>query len=89
MAGTQRSLNEVGLCVYGQRGTTHITDTAIHTGETWIRISCKENTVFSTLTDTTRDGNTYSGETFPSGFDLYGRFTQIKLASGAVVAYKG
>jgi len=71
----------------GHVGSTFISDTASHTG-TWRLIIPIENTGFTTLTDAKLDGNTVVGETFPANFLLYGQFTEIKLASGACVAYK-
>jgi hypothetical protein len=69
------------------KGSELITDTLSHTGN-WKLIIPYENTVFTTLTDTGRTGNAIAGETFPANFPIYGKFTEIKLASGACIAYR-
>jgi hypothetical protein len=71
----------------GFQGATFISDTAVRNGN-WRLIIPIENTAFTTLTDSNLDGNTTAGETFPTNFPLYGNFTTITLASGAVMAYK-
>jgi hypothetical protein len=54
----------------------------------YYHIHVVSDAVFTTLADTTMDGVSYSGMTFPAGSDLYGQFTIVKLASGIVLAYK-
>lgn len=71
----------------GYAGSTFISDTAVHSGS-WRMIVPIENTAFTTLTDAKLDGNTIVGETIPTNHVLYGHFTVITLASGAVMAYK-
>jgi hypothetical protein len=71
----------------GYKGSELITDTAVHTGS-WKMVVPYEATVFTTLTDTNRTGNSIASESFPANFLLMGNFTTITLASGAVVAYK-
>ncbi len=34
-------------------------------------------------------GNTFTRESLPAGFILYGRYTSVTLASGKIIAYKG
>jgi hypothetical protein len=70
----------------GYRGSTFISDTAAHAGN-WMMIIPIETTVFETLTDGTRGGNTFTGENIPANFPLMGNFTAIKLTSGACMAY--
>jgi hypothetical protein len=62
------------------------------TGE-FVAIQCLSTTVFTTLTDAVDfPASTYGGagasvaatQTYPAGFILYGRFTAIRLTSGAV-----
>ena len=50
-------------------------------------IAVKETTEFTTLTDATRTGNSIASESWPANHIIYGVITEIKLASGAVVAY--
>ena len=70
-----------------REGSTLIDDTAEHSGN-WGAITILENTVFETLTDSTRDGSAVGGVTFPAGLTIQGNFTVIKLTSGSVMAYK-
>ena len=35
------------------------------------------------------DGDAVDSATFPAGMKIYGRWTQIILASGSIIAYKG
>ena len=79
---------EMQIVAAGQRGTTLITDTAAHSGEVWRKVTILSDAVFTAITDATRDGNTFSGEMFPAGVDIYGRISVITLASGKVLAYK-
>jgi len=68
--------------------STLINDTAANTG-VWNEINIVTNTAFTLLTDANRDGDTLtSGTTFVAPNILYGNFTAITLASGAVIAIK-
>ena len=40
-------------------------------------------------TDIDSDGDAVDSATFPAGMTIYGRWTQIILASGSIIAYKG
>ena len=77
----------------GYKGSTLITDTASHAG-LWQKIVPLEATAFTTLTDlalnqvASEGGNVVGAQSFPATVVLTGRFTVIKLASGAVMAYK-
>ena len=72
----------------GQNGTTLINDTGAVTGK-WFAIQMISDTVFTTLTDPTMTlHGTYAGMTFLGGELIFGHFTAITLASGAVLAYK-
>lgn len=55
---------------------------------TWHAIIIVEDVVFTTLTDATRDGDSFVGITFPAGEVICGHFTAITLASGICLAYK-
>ena len=72
----------------GQNGTTLITNTTSYSGK-WFAIQVVSDTVFTTLTDQTMTVNgTIAGLTFLGGTLIFGSFTTIRLASGAVLAYK-
>tara|TARA_Y100000588_G_scaffold223141_1_gene237056 strand:- start:560 stop:805 length:246 start_codon:yes stop_codon:yes gene_type:complete len=64
-------------------GGTVYSDTSAYTGN-WFRIDALSDSVFTTLT-----GNVsgMGSTTLKAGQSLYGSFTAITLASGAVVAY--
>lgn len=64
-------------------GGTVYSDTSAHTG-TWFRIDALADTVFTSLT-----GNVsgIGSTTLKAGQSLYGSFTALTLASGAVVTY--
>ena len=66
---------------------TCILDAATHTG-TWWAIQIVADTQFNTLTVSNWDGNSPVNLTAKAGQIFYGAFTQIKLTSGQVVAYK-
>jgi len=73
----------------GQRIKTIISDTAEVKGE-WKLIHIIVATVFTVLEDTllSADGaGSYAGITFPVGAVIGGNFTNIKLASGTIIAY--
>ena len=52
-----------------------------------------EDTLFpnsqSGATGIDSDGDPVDSATFPAGMTIYGRWTQIILASGSIIAYKG
>ena len=68
-------------------GSTFFNDTTARTG-TWYSIQFLAATVFTTLTDSTRDGASVSSFSFSAGTVIYGNFTAITLASGSAIAYK-
>ena len=72
----------------GKHGSTLITDDTEATGK-WFAITICENTVFATLTGTVilPTGSTLAACVFVAGTTIYGEFTVIDLASGAVIAY--
>ena len=71
----------------GQNGSTCFDDTISRT-DNWFAIQIVEDVIFTTLTDTTRDGAVVTGMTLSAGIVIYGRFTTIELASGSCIAYK-
>jgi hypothetical protein len=67
-------------------GSTFFNDTTARTGN-WYCIQVLANTVFTTLTDSTRGGTAISTFSFPAGTVFFGNFTAITLASGTIIAY--
>jgi len=67
-------------------GSTFFNDTTARTGN-WYCIQVLANTVFTTLTDSTRGGSAISTFSFPAGTIFFGNFTAITLASGTIIAY--
>ena len=82
----------------GQAGAEFISDDVARTG-IFVAIQCLEDTIFNALIpEDTKTGygvgtygtsNTMASETIPAGATIYGRWTDIDLTSGLVVAYKG
>lgn len=66
-------------------GSVFIRTTTKYTGN-FKYIYVHTSTVFATLTDATRAGDSVTG-TFAAGQELYGNFTEIVLTSGAIMAY--
>lgn len=72
----------------GLFGTDFISDTDNHTGS-WIMFIPKETTVFTTLTQPDREGDSpLTPESHAAGIPIYGYTTVIKLESGAGWAIK-
>ena len=65
---------------------TLITDTVALTGN-WCAILIVETTVFTVLTGTIGLQGAYASAAFTPGQVLYGNFTAVTLASGAVIVY--
>lgn len=63
---------------------TLVTTTAVNTGR-WTSILVVTAAVFTTLTG--MGGASVAGVTFPAGAYLYGNFTTVTLASGAVTLF--
>jgi hypothetical protein len=80
-----KAANNIAL---GQNGATTETGTTVLTGN-WVAIQFLADTVFTTLTDTTGDGDDMKTVTYLTGMVIFGQFTAITLASGAIRAYKG
>jgi len=77
----------------GQSGRTFVNDATAISASTFNcdffhTIVCLTDTVFTTLTDLSADGNTETGVTFTAGTIFYGVITDFKLTSGSVHAYK-
>ena len=92
--------NNVGL---GQGGSAYLSDTSTYspqTGKVVIAIQVIDDCAFAngmvsegtdfTDNDTAEAGtnaDTFNGESFPAGITIYGRWTAVALASGAVMLY--
>jgi hypothetical protein len=74
--------------IYGQRGSSFIDAGTSKTGD-YVAIIMLEDTTFNTLIDATRDGDTVnSSQVFRQGITIFGSFSTIDVATGAVIAYK-
>ena len=85
-AQLQRDLANRSL---GNNNWKGIVDAAAHVASDdrkFAIVHCVLATIFDTL-DGAQEGNPMVGVTFPAGFVIYGAFTTLKLASGAVIAY--
>ena len=83
MAGSVSEYRGLGL-----NGGSYVNDTAVHTGN-WFAIQATEATVLAAqasnitnLTNIVTDATSLA-----AGTVLYGNFTSVTLASGAVIAY--
>jgi len=79
--------DEANNLALGRVGSEYINDTASHTGN-FHAITIVSDAVFTTLTDSTRTGNSIGTDVFIAGLTIFGKFTEIQLASGKVIAYK-
>ena len=78
-----------------EHGKTVIATTTAQEGR-WYRMDFISDTVFTSLTDYGADAADFwdvsiGGVTWPGGdlmFSMFGDFTRVKLASGAMVLYK-
>ena len=76
----------------GGNGFEFISDTVAHTpptGQVFVALQVIADAVISAYTYTGVSGNTFTGNTIPSGTVVFGRFTSVTLTSGKVIAYKG
>ena len=79
----------------GGKGFEFISDTAKHVaqkGTVYIALQVLDDAVIASCeTDDGAKitGNTFTRESLPAGFILYGRYTSVTLASGKIIAYKG
>ncbi len=63
-----------------------IDDTALHSG-LWSTVLVTSAVTFTILTDKALVLGSYNTKSYPAGTQLAGRFTDIKLAGGEVIAY--
>ena len=71
----------------GQLGAEVITDTVPRTGKNYAAITVLADATFSTLTTIGLTGNAITGFAISAGTTLFGRFTEVTLTSGKVIAY--
>ena len=99
------SLTDAAMVQLGQTGSAYLTDTSTYTpqsGKTVVAIQVIDDCVFASgmvaadtnFTDQdTAEGGTnadaFSSDSFPAGVTIYGRWTAVALASGAVMLYMG
>jgi hypothetical protein len=74
----------------GETGVIYETGTTALTGLDVFKITTLTVTTFAVLTNTLADASSdaITGIAIPAGVDLYGKFTNITLTSGAVALYK-
>jgi hypothetical protein len=79
--------------MFSEAGTTTITSASGSIGGEFVAIQCIEATTFTSLTESMAvapsaiggsGANLAVGQTYPAGFTLFGRFTGIEVATGAV-----
>ena len=65
------------------------TDTSTQTGDIYIGTEQPANDLGTATTDEGTGGQVVDSVTFPKGLTIYGRWTQIHVNSGSVIAYIG
>ena len=83
------ALGQVGCLM--EEGTTEILSKKI------VAIQFLEDTAFTTLTPNSTsfigtsggNGDSVTGNTFPTGLTIFGQWTGFELASGSIIAYEG
>ena len=89
VAFINRFLTAAQATVMSQAGTTLFADTVARQGHWWkFTVIGTTAAVFDTLTDASRDGTAIGATSFPLGVTVEGRFTEIDLASGTIIASK-
>tara|TARA_R100001530_G_scaffold37412_1_gene29084 strand:- start:564 stop:872 length:309 start_codon:yes stop_codon:yes gene_type:complete len=99
------SLTDAAMVQLGQTGSAYFNSQDTYTpqsGKVVIAIQVIDDCVFSSDTvaestnftdqDTAEGGtnaDVFGGDTFPAGVTIYGRWTAVDLASGAVMLYMG
>jgi hypothetical protein len=76
----KQQLGETGV-IY-EKGTTALTGLDV------CKITTITETTFAVLTNAVATGDAITGIAIPAGVDLYGKFTNVTLTSGAVALYK-
>jgi len=93
---------DANLVAFGQLGCEFQGGTAAFTvpsGQVIVAITLTENSQFTTLTpesaifcgtgSTDVNGDDMTGDSFPKGMTIYGRWSALTLASGAAICYFG
>ena len=89
IAFINRYLSPGQATALSQAGTTLFTGTTARKGHWWkFTVIGTTAAVFTTLTDASRDGDALGATSFPLGVTTEGQFTEIELASGAILASK-
>jgi|TARA_Y100000310_G_scaffold333653_1_gene411635 hypothetical protein len=99
------SLTDAAMIQLGQTGSAYLSDTDTYTpqsGKVVVAIQVIDDCAFGngmvaestdfTDNDTAEggtDADVFGGEAFPAGVTIYGRWTAVALASGAVMLYMG
>jgi hypothetical protein len=84
-------MNRLDKQTLGEAGVIYETDTttpSVLTGLDVWKITTLKTTTFATLTNAVGAGDDITGIAIPAGVDLYGKFTNVTLTSGAVALYK-
>ena len=85
--------NHTSKQMFAEDGTVTITSASGTISGEFVAIQCISDTVFTTLTNSREvlpsalggsGGSVATAQTYPAGFTLFGRFTAIRLTSGAV-----
>lgn len=78
---------------FSEAGTVTLVPAGVTITGEFVAIQCLEETTFTTLVEATEQPPTAFGgtgasvaaaQTYPAGFILFGRFTSIRVATGAV-----
>ena len=83
--------SQTNLASFGQYGLRVLTGNAT-AGETFVAIQALEDSVISSdisLLDGEGGDTTITSLTIPAGVTIFGRFVNLEVASGKVIAYKG
>ena len=85
--------NHTSKQFFSEDGTVTLTSAGGTISGEFVAIQCISDTVFTTLTEPRAKlpselggtgGSVVVAQTYPTGFTLFGRFTAIRLTSGAV-----
>ena len=82
-------LGEAMGATLGEHGSMVIDDAAAHNDVLLAAIICIEATTLTSITVANMTNSAgLVGVSLPAGFPIYGRITDIQLASGSVLGYK-
>lgn len=83
--------SQTNLASFGQYGLRILTGNAT-AGETFVAIQAMAESVITTnvqLLDGKGGDTTITSLTIPAGVTIFGKFVDLQVASGKVIAYKG